>query len=407
MESDRTDDELLQLLPSDLNIGAIATAVGGQLPKAITIHEHGKKIYSLEKEIEKKDDEIFALKRALQACQEQNDELKSALDTKDEEIDVLKSRINKLEDERTVVGGPLVGERNTPTAITIRERGERIDSLEKETKKKDDEIAALQKALWALQEQNNELKSALATKDKEIGALELRMDELEDEKTELQRELASVKTDLGLVQKEVDKLRKAKSSQEQANLNLEQDLEGFRRTLDTVKEDREKKRKESEELKEEVRKIKEWQFKGLLPLMRGARALPPGIPETSGEALLHLGEMCRQLQTKLYRFVFPSSVKDVNYKVHAIHRHLSKFPNPNAQRKWESIQERFHWDETHEEAVFLLQDTRNIEAHPEISKDSLQRAISITAQSNNLEDNWLLTKLLHELLEIWETDLSQ
>ena len=407
MESDRTDDELLKLLPSDLNIGAIATVVGGQLPKAITIHEHGEKIYSLEKEIKKKDDEIFALKRALQAFQERNDELKSALDTKDEEIDVLKSRINELEDERTVVGGPLVGERNTPTAITIRERGERIDSLEKETKKKDDEIAALRKALWALQEQNNELKSALATKDKEIGALELRMDELEDEKTDLQRELASVKTDLGLVQKEVDKLRKAKSSQEQANLNLEQDLEGFRRTLDTVKEDREKKRKESEELKEEVRKIKEWQFKGLLPLMRGARALPSGIPKTSGEALLHLGEMCRQIQTKLYRFVFPRSVKDVNYKVDAIHRHLSKFSNPNAQRKWESIQERFHWDETHEEAITLLEETRNIEAHPEISKDSLQRAISITAQSNNLEDNWLSTKLLHELLEIWETDLSQ
>ena len=335
MESGRTDDEFPQFLPSDLNIGAIATVMRGQL----------------------------------------------------------------------------VGERNTPKAITIREHGEKIDSLEKEIKKKDDEILALQKALQTLQEQNDELKSALDTKDEEIGTLKSRIDELEDEKTELQRELGSVKTDLGLVQKEVDKLRKAKSSQEQTNLKLKQDLEGFRRTLETVKEDREKKRKESEELKKELRNIKESQLKGLLPLMSGARALPnkplPAIPKTSGEALLHLGEMCRQIQTKLYRFVFPRSVKDVNYKVDAIHRHLSKFPNLNAQRKWESIQERFRWDETHEEAITLLQETRNIEAHPEISKDSLQRAISITAQSNNLEDNWLSTKLLHELLKIWETDLFQ
>lgn len=335
MESGRTDDEFPQSLPSDLNIGAIATVMGGQL----------------------------------------------------------------------------VGERNTPKAITIREHGEKIDSLEKEIKKKDDEIVALQKVLQTLQEQNDELKSALDTKDEEIGTLKSRIDELEDEKTELQRELGSVKTDLSLVQKQVDKLRKAKSSQEQTNLKLKQDLEGFRRTLETVKEDREKKRKESEELKKELRNIKESQLKGLLPLMSGARALPnkplPAIPKTSGEALLHLGEMCRQIQTKLYRFVFPRSVKDVNYKVDAIHRHLSKFPNLNAQRKWESIQERFRWDETHEEAITLLQETRNIEAHPEISKDSLQRAISITAQSNNLEDNWLSTKLLHELLKIWETDLSQ
>lgn len=95
MESGRTDDEFPQFLPSDLNIGAIATVMRGQLvgerntPKAITIREHGEKIDSLEKEIKKKDDEIVALQKALQTLQEQNDELKSALDTKDEEIGTL------------------------------------------------------------------------------------------------------------------------------------------------------------------------------------------------------------------------------------------------------------------------------------------------------------------------------
>ena len=275
-----------------------------------------------------------------------------------------------------------------------------------------DEIVTLQKALQAVQEQNDELKGEFNTKDEEIVTLKSRIDELEEEKTELQRELGSVKIDLGLVQKEVDKLRKAKSSQEQTNLKLKQDLDGFRRTLETMKEDREKKRKESEELKKELRDIKESQLKGLLPLMRGARALPNKplqavIPKTSGEAILHLGEMCRQIQTKLYRFVFPKSVKDVNYKVDAIHRHLKKYPNSTAQTKWESFQERFHWNETYEEAISLLQDTRNTEAHPEISKDSLQRAIGITIQSNNLEDYWLSTELLKELLNTWESDLLQ
>ena len=307
--------------------------------------------------------------------------------------------------------GQLVGERNLPRAVTIHEYGEKIESLEKEIKKKDNEIVALQKTLQALQEKNDELESALDRKGEEIDTLQSRIDELEDEKTELQRELGSVKTDLGLLRKEVDKLRKAKSSQEQTNLKFRQEYDGLRRTLETTKEDLEKKTKESEELKQEVRDIKKSHRKSLLPFGLGARAHskpPPAIPTTSGEALLHLGEMCRQLQIKLYRFVFPrTSFKHINYKVDAIHRHLNKFQDSAAQKIWESIQERFHWDETHEEAVTLLQDTRNIEAYPEISKDSLQRAISITAQSNNLEDNWLSTKLLHELLEIWETDLSQ
>lgn len=53
MESGRTDDEFPQFLPSDLNIGAIATVMRGQLvgerntPKAITIREHGEKIEAL------------------------------------------------------------------------------------------------------------------------------------------------------------------------------------------------------------------------------------------------------------------------------------------------------------------------------------------------------------------------
>ena len=92
-------------------------------------------------------------------------------------------------------------------------------------------------------------------------------------------------------------------------------------------------------------------------------------------------------------------------KVDAIHRHLKRLPNTEeAQKKWDTIQKKFNWNETYEEALSLLQETRNVEAHPEISKESLQCAISITAQTNDLS-GWFSLQLLNDLMHMWETEI--
>lgn len=88
MESGRTDDEFPQFLPSDLNIGAIATVMRGQLvgerntPKAITIREHGEKIDSLEKEIKKKDDESLPFRKLYRLFRSKMTSLKARLTQK-------------------------------------------------------------------------------------------------------------------------------------------------------------------------------------------------------------------------------------------------------------------------------------------------------------------------------------
>ena len=308
--------------------------------------------------------------------------------------------------------GPTLDQGRITESLKVHEHGEKIESLNKEIQKKDDEIAALQNALLELREKNDELNSALRSKDVEIEKLTSRIDELEEEKRELQRKLGSVEFDLGLLTKKVEKLAKETSSQEQTSSKLKQDLERVRRNMETVKGDLEKKGKENDHLKKEMKQVKDSQHKGLLPLMLGARGLPikptlPNmLPETSLEASLHLGEMCRQLQIKLYKSVFPNSfVENINYKVDAIARHLKKFPNTEeAQKKWDKIQKKFNWKEEYEEAISLLQETRNVEAHPEISKESLQRAISITAQTNDLS-GWFSLQLLNDLMHMWESEI--
>ena len=103
----------------------------------------------------------------------------------------------------------------------------------------------------------------------------------------------------------------------------------------------------------------------------------------------------------MYKSVFSDSfVENINYKVKTIHRHLERFPNTEeARKKWDTIQAKFHWSETHEEAINLLRETRNAEPHPEISKESLQQAITITDKANNLS-SWFTSQLLKELMHM-------
>lgn len=331
--------------------------------------------------------------------------------TEDQLKQMLQQQLGAGIAELTIVqrGGSSHDQGRITESYKVHEHGEKIESLNKEIQKKDDEIASLQNALQELREKNDELNSALKSKDVEIERLTARIDELEEEKRELQRKLASVEFDLGLLKKEVEKLGKAKISQEQASSKLNQNLERVWRYFETVKSDLEKKRKENDDLKKEMKEVK---HKGHLPLMLGTRGLPikppppQMLPTTSLEASLHLGEMCRQLQIKLYKSVFPNSfVKNINYKVDAIHRHLKRLPNTEeAQKKWDKIQKKFNWNETYEEALSLLQETRNVEAHPEISKESLQCAISITAQTNDLS-GWFSLQLLNDLMHMWETEI--
>ena len=173
--------------------------------------------------------------------------------TEDQLKQMLQQQLGAGIAELTIVqrGGSSRDQGRITESYKVHEHGEKIESLNNEIQKKDDEIAVLQNALQELREKNDELNSALKSKDVEIEKLTARIDELEEEKRELQRKLASVEFDLGLLKKEVEKLGKAKISQEQASSKLNQNLERVWRYFETVKSDLEKKRKKNDDLKKE------------------------------------------------------------------------------------------------------------------------------------------------------------
>ena len=127
--------------------------------------------------------------------------------TEDQLKQILGLGIAETAERVTIVQGgvPIRDQRRITEALIVREHGGKIELLNKEIQKKDDEIAALQKDLELLREKNDDLNSVLKSKDVEIEKLTSRIDELEEEKRELHRKLGSVEFDLDLLKKKKSK----------------------------------------------------------------------------------------------------------------------------------------------------------------------------------------------------------
>ena len=131
---------------------------------------------------------------------------------------------------------------------------------------------------------------------------------------------------------------------------------------------------------------------------------PPQQPDL--QASLRLGELSRQLQAKMYAFVFPQSYTPIaNYKVKTIRRDLQRLPKTEeeketARKKWDELQKKLKWNDMYEETLKLLQDNRNVEAHPKISTKLLQEAADTMDDKGNLK-GWISREYIDVLIAMW------
>lgn len=132
------------------------------------------------------------------------------------------------------------------------------------------------------------------------------------------------------------------------------------------------------------------------------------IADRELHASLSLGELCRQLQNKLYKVIFPNSFQpNRNYKIKNIWRDLDKLPQPKeekerSKKKWNEVQDKLSWDECYEYAMKSLQESRNVEAHPTpLTEEVLGRAAELMDSKGNLK-GYLSLKRVHELISMWK-----
>lgn len=304
-------------------------------------------------------------------------------------------------------------ERERITELMIGQHTDDIESLKEKIEEKNEEISRLHKAMKDLEDKNKKLDIALKTRIEEITKLKNRINKLEAEKKGLEDKLRNVEGKLDRVEREVEELDKAKQAHEEENVSLREHLAVINGEMESVKEDLALTRNENQTLKREVKDLQDTHQK-LFPLLPalGAKegrqmlaAPPPLSPDL--QASLRLGELSRQLQAKMYAYVFPQSYTPIaNYKVKTIRRDVEKLPKTEeekekASHRWVELQNKLNWNETYEEAVKLLQKNRNVDAHPKITGKLLHEAVNVMDAKGNLR-GWLSRECVDVLITMWE-----
>lgn len=275
-----------------------------------------------------------------------------------------------------------------------------IEDLKRRLEEKEVELADLRQKLKEIHEKNNDLQIKLNTKDKEVEQLKERIQTLEDEKRDLQDELSQVETKLKRLESEVKALNKSSRSHEEENQKLKENLQKVEYSLKTTEE---KLNTENEKLKREVKQLREAQT---VPMFEPSR-MPVLPPSLQSAALLHFGELCWQIQGKMYQKVLPKYYTPVrSYKVKNIEKDVKKLVKTDEERnaaneRWTVLKSKLNWSEDLEETIKSLQESRNIEAHPRISERSLHEYASVLEEDGILK-GWLSREKVDELIEIWK-----
>ena len=301
-------------------------------------------------------------------------------------------------------------ERARINEVVVSQHTEDIESLKKQIDEKNKEIDELRNAMENLEEQNQELTVALKSRNEEIKALKARIGRLENDKKDLEDELKSVTVKVSRMEKDIKELNEAKMAQDEKYMELQENFDKATGKMET----------RNQVLKKEIKEIRESQHKEIPPpsavIQRagGRQMLTPSLPrhlqiaDQQLHASLSLGELCRQLQNKLYKVIFPNSfLANRNYKMKNIWRDLEKLPQPKedkdrSKNKWDEIKEKLSWEENYEDVIKSLQESRNLDAHPApLTEEGLLRAAEIMDSKGNLK-GWLSLKRVHELISMWK-----
>lgn len=305
------------------------------------------------------------------------------------------------------------GVRENQVKNAIAQHNDDIETLKTELKQKDEEISSLLKVVKNLESKNDELEVIVESRNEEIKSLKSRIIRLEQEKKAVEDELAGVQLKLGRVEREVKDLGEARHEQDDKNRKLEETMGKISKKMDGMKTDLENAMDENHTLKKEVKELRETQQRRSRPIAAMGAGHPgcifPALPQVRNEAspMLHLGELCWQIQGKMYKAVLPAHYTPIrSYKIKTIERDIQKLvkttqEKEKAQQKWNELREKLHWQEKYVDVMKSLQDSRNNEAHPALNEELLLR-FATGMESQGVLKGWLSLQSIKDLIMMWK-----
>ena len=276
-----------------------------------------------------------------------------------------------------------------------------LDSLQMNLADKNEKIENLEQKVEELERKNTGLREEVDSKEQEIADLNTKVRALESDKEELQEEVKKLKIEVEHVRFQMKRLQAEKDEEKVQREKLGKDISIMKRSMAEIKQDLVKSTKKSANLQKQLDQMKMQQ-----------NAYTSGLEDIALDdmASIHFGEMCRQLQNKMYEEVLPkeSFAKMANYKVKNIEKTIqdkvivkTEEGKKEAATRWENLKKRIGWDDEYIGTIAILVQRRNATAHPQINKEVLYMLLNETKEKFS-ESGYLSVEKLNILIGMWE-----
>ena len=302
--------------------------------------------------------------------------------------------------------------------LAIAKQNRAFDSFKMNLSEKDEKIENLQQKLKNLERENSHLKKELECKVQEINELKRKVHALESDKKKLQEEVTKLKTNIQEHEKEIKSLQgqveSLQGDRESLRTKIEYLEEEHKIQMNALRTDTKERMDDFSKDLEESNRDRANLRKRLNQMELQRNTYTSGLLEEDmaldNMARIYFGEMCRQLQNKIYEKVLPkeSFTKMATYKVKNIEKDIkdtvivkTEERKKEAATKWEKLKKRIGWDDEYIETIELLVQDRNATAHPQINKEVLYRLLNETKDSLP-ESGYLSVEKLKILIGMWE-----
>ena len=250
-----------------------------------------------------------------------------------------------------------------------------LDSLQMDLAEKDEKIENLQQKVKELERKNTDLREEVESKEQEIADLNTKVRALESDKEELQEEVKKVKIEVEQLRAQMKRLQVEKEEEKVKREKLGRDMGTMKKSMAKITQDLAESDHDRASLRKRLTQIE---------IQRNTYDVGQGEPMTKrSTALIILGEMCHQLQNKMYQEVLPDNFgDDYNHKVKDIKADIvdeeilaTHQERDEAANRWGYLQERIGWDDRLIRTIASLIEKRNTSAHPSISEEHLRWAL--------------------------------
>ena len=265
-------------------------------------------------------------------------------------------------------------------AQALADRNRVFDSFQKQLSEKEEKIENLEQKVKKLERENTYLKEEVKSKEREITDLKKKVNALESSKKKLQEEVKKLKTKAEELETEINHLQAQMECLQAEKEDLTTQMDKLRRDMikriEDVSKDLDESNRDKARLQKQLDQME----------LKLNRTFQPGQDEEATletEAILVLGEMCHQLQNKMYQEVLPDNFSDDwNHKVKDINKDIedeeileTDEERDEAAKRWGYLRERIGWDDRLTKTISSLVQKRNVSAHPSISEEYLRWAL--------------------------------